>query len=118
LETLFLQELRAINDYLQLEYNLYYWRTQTGLEVDFIIYGPHGFHAFEIKRSTRVTPQDGKNLSLFAEEYPEAKLYLLYGGTQKYYYNNYSNKNANINVVPIAEMMRELPKIIAAPPPT
>ncbi|MBS0358785.1 MAG: ATP-binding protein, partial [Proteobacteria bacterium] len=49
LETLFLQELRAINDYYDLEYQLYYWRTKTGLEVDFIIYGPHGLYAFEIK---------------------------------------------------------------------
>ena len=42
LETLVLQELRAINDYLGADYQLYFWRTKNGLEVDFILYGPKG----------------------------------------------------------------------------
>lgn len=88
LETLFLQELRALNEYYQLDYQVFYWRTQTGLEVDFVLYGSNGFYAFEIKRSNHISKQDAKSLQYFAEEYPEAKLYLLYGGKQKYYYGN------------------------------
>ncbi|MBX3745539.1 MAG: DUF4143 domain-containing protein [Verrucomicrobiae bacterium] len=53
LETLFLQHLRAINDCLGLGYTLHYWRTPAGDEVDFVLYGPHGVFAFEIKLSPR-----------------------------------------------------------------
>ena len=34
LETLFLQSLRAINDYYGFDYKIYFWRTSTGQEVD------------------------------------------------------------------------------------
>ena len=105
LETLFLQELRAINEYYQLDYQLFYWRTQTGIEVDFVLYGPKGFYAFEIKRSNHVSKSDAKNLQHFAEEYPEAKLYLLYGGNQKYYYGN-------IIAQSITETLKNLPDIL------
>ncbi len=54
LETLFLQSLLGLNDYLQLGYQFYFWRTSSGLEVDFIAYGEKGLFAFEIKRSTKV----------------------------------------------------------------
>ena len=93
LETLFLQELRALNDYLELEYDIYYWRTQTGLEVDFVLYGPNGFHAFEIKRASKVSEKDGKGLKAFHDEYPEAKLHLLYNGEQEYYYAQFAAKS-------------------------
>jgi uncharacterized protein len=105
LETLFLQELRAINEYYQLDYQIFYWRTQTGIEVDFIVYGNNGFHAFEIKRSNQVSKQDAKGLQCFAEEYPEAKLYLLYGGNQKYYYGNVVAQS-------IFETLKKLPEIL------
>ncbi len=36
LETLCYQKLRAINEYYSFDYNLYCWRTGTGLEVDFV----------------------------------------------------------------------------------
>lgn len=37
LEGLVLQHLRAWNDYQGSPYMLYYWRTQHGVEVDFIL---------------------------------------------------------------------------------
>ena len=49
LETLFLQSVRAINDYFELEYSINFWRTVAGDEVDFVLYGAKGIHAFEIK---------------------------------------------------------------------
>src|SRR3990167_9175861 len=49
IETLFLQHLRAINDYYRLGFTLYYWRTATThLEVDFVAYGEKGLYAFEM----------------------------------------------------------------------
>jgi uncharacterized protein len=108
LETLFLQELHAINEYYQLDYQIFYWRTQTGLEVDFVLYGSNGFYAFEIKRSNYVSKRDAKGLQHFSEEYPEAKLYLLYGGNQKYYYDNVIAQS-------ITETLKNLFKILKPP---
>ncbi|MBN1684140.1 MAG: ATP-binding protein [Gammaproteobacteria bacterium] len=104
-ETLFLQSLRAINDYYDLEYQLYYWRTTAGIEVNFIIHGPKGLFAFEIKQSKSVTRHDAKSLFSFQKDYPEAKLYLIYGGERRYYYGN-------VIVLPIRDALFELPKII------
>lgn len=101
LETLFLQSLLALNDYYELGYKIHFWRTLAGDEVDFVIYGPKGFHAFEIKRSSTVNTKALKGLKLFGEEYPEAKLYLLYLGKHKEYHNT-------IAVLPFEQALRDL----------
>lgn len=105
LETLCFQELSAINDYYNYEYNLYYWRTSNGVEVDFILYGPKGLLAFEIKRSSRISKKDLNGLRLFANDYPEAKLYMLYGGSRQEYVNN-------ISILPVEKALKELPAIL------
>lgn len=106
LETLFLQSIRAINDYYELEYQLYYWRTLAGIEVDFIIYGHNGFYAFEIKHSQTVSRHDIKGLKAFQNDYPDVTLYLIYGGNQQY---NFSG----VTVLPIVDVLMQLPKILA-----
>ena len=105
LETIFLQSLRAINDYLDLNYKIYFWRTSTGQEVDFIAYGPKGFHAFEIKRSTNVTGKSLSGLKAFQRDYPEAKLYLVYNGDHKEYHGE-------IAILPITEALSKLPSLL------
>ncbi len=65
LETLFLQSMRAVNAYEQLDYKTYYWRTQSGLEVDFVWYGPKGLHAFEIKGTSSFNERDLRGLCAF-----------------------------------------------------
>ncbi|MDB6096192.1 MAG: hypothetical protein JWM09_470 [Francisellaceae bacterium] len=101
LETLILQEIRGINEYFQLEYEFYYWHTTSRLEVDFILYGEKGLLAFEIKRSNQVHSKDLKSLKSFGQDYPEAKLYLLYGGTQMQYHEK-------ITVIPYKEALVKL----------
>lgn len=105
LETLFLQEARAINDYFSYEYDFFYWRTKSKIEVDFIAYGEKGLIAFEIKRKEKILPKDLQGLRLFSEDYPIAKLYLFYGGSERYY-------EGNIEVVPFVEGLRQLKKIL------
>ncbi len=105
LETLFFQSLSAINDYYQLQYKIHFWRTVAGDEVDFIIYGPRGFHAFEIKRAATLTGKALSGLKKFGDDYPEAKLYILFLGKQKEYYGN-------ITALPLKEALRELPDLI------
>lgn len=105
LETLFLQTLTAINDYMEFGYEIFYWRTVSQLEVDFVLYGSRGIYAFEIKRSRSVSQKDCRALSEFHKEYPEAKLYLLYGGNRLEYYDN-------VIVMPFEQMLLKLPSII------
>ena len=105
LETLCFQELSAINDYYNYDYNLYYWRTSNGVEVDFILYGPKGLLAFEIKRSGRISKKDLNGLKSFANDYPEAKLYMLYGGSRQEYVDN-------IHILPVEKALKKLPTIL------
>lgn len=106
LESLFLQELRAINDYLQYDYQFYFWRTSSGVEVDIIAYGPKGLLAFEIKSKAYIDSNDLKGLKIFKEDYPEAKLFLISGGTLREYHNG-------IQVIPIETALKELNKILS-----
>ena len=105
LETLFIQHLRAINDYSRLGYDIFYWRTRNGVEVDFIVYGEKGLFAFEIKRKQKITSTDFKGLRAFGNDYPVAKLYLLYGGDVAEYHGN-------ITVLPMLEGLQRLPEIL------
>jgi predicted AAA+ superfamily ATPase len=106
LETLFFQSLRAINDYFELGYKISFWRTSAGAEVDFVLCGPRGLHAFELKRAARVDSRELKGLKAFGEDYPEAKLTLVYLGKQKEYHGN-------ITVLPLEDALKELPVILA-----
>ncbi|MBU1085765.1 MAG: ATP-binding protein [Candidatus Beckwithbacteria bacterium] len=85
LETLVFQELMAMNDLLNLDYKLYYYRTATGVEVDFVMYGKRGIMAIEVKSSDKFQSKMISGLKKFSLDYPEAKLFLFYGGKRKMY---------------------------------
>jgi len=106
LETLFFQSLRAIKDYFDLGYKIYFWRTSSGAEVDFVIYGPRGLHAFEIKRSAHISNKMLKGLKAFKEDYPEAQLHILYLGKHKEYIGD-------ISIIPFEDALRDLPQLIS-----
>ncbi len=106
LETVFLQHLKAINEYYSLDYQLCYWRTSDGKEVDFVLYGEKGFFAFEIKRTANLQPADFGGLKAFQKDYPEANCYLVYGGSEFYYQDNFS-------VIPFAECLGKLREILS-----
>lgn len=82
LEGLVFQHLRAWNDLSGGDHELAYWRTRGGSEVDFVVYGPAGLWAIEVKHSTAVRAQDLRSLRAFGEDYPEAKRRLLYRGSE------------------------------------
>lgn len=83
LEGLVFQHLQAWCDYSKGKYQIYYWRTKAGLEVDFIVYGENTFWAIEIKNNTKVFTSDLRGLKHFKEDYPECKPILLYRGNEK-----------------------------------
>lgn len=83
LEGLIAQHLRAWIAYRAAGEQLFYWRTKSGSEVDFIVYGPDTFAAWEVKRAARVHEGDLRALKAFRADYPEATLALLYLGADR-----------------------------------
>lgn len=106
-ESLFFQELRAINDYYRLGYDLFYWRTSNQLEVDFIAYGKGGLFAFEIKRVGKVSADSLRGLKGFLKEYPAAKAFLIYGG-------NRTMREGEVEILPMQESLKRLPILLGA----
>lgn len=82
LEGLVAQHLRAWIDYAKGSHQLYYWRTRSGVEVDFVVYGEGGIWAIEVKNSARVKPEDLRGLKAFQQDYPEARCALFYRGDE------------------------------------
>lgn len=80
LEGLVAQHLRAWIDYSEASLALSYWRTKSGSEVDFVVYGSTGFDAIEVQNSRSIRPKDLNGLRAFREDYPEARARLLYRG--------------------------------------
>ncbi|OGT26054.1 MAG: ATPase [Gammaproteobacteria bacterium RIFCSPLOWO2_02_FULL_42_14] len=105
LETLFLQHLIALNDYHQLNYEFYYWRTSNQVEVDFIAYGEKGLLAFEIKRRRSISSKDLTGLNTFSKDYPMAKLYFIFGG-------NHEEFHGDVHCIPIESALQQLSKIL------
>ena len=66
-EHFILMELVAHASYSELEYDIRFWRTKSGLEVDFIL-GP-GEVAIEVKGSGQVDARDLRPLRAFADEH-------------------------------------------------
>ena len=84
LEGLVAQHLRAwiaYGDMLKTE--LFYWRTKSGSEVDFVVYGDNTFFAVEVKHSRNVYREDLRSLRAFRDDYPEANVALLYRGDEQ-----------------------------------
>ena len=82
LEGLVAQHLRAWIAYTAGRNDLFFWRTGAGREVDFVLYGDAGLHAFEVKNADRVSRSDLAGLRAFGDEFPQANLTLLYRGTE------------------------------------
>ena len=64
-------ELSAYNSYKELDYEINYWRTKSGLEVDFVL--GRGEVAIEIKGTTRIDKRDLRSLKTFTEDYSPRK---------------------------------------------
>lgn len=106
LETLFLQELIAINSYLALGYNIFYWMTANKIEVDFVLYGAKGIKAFEIKRTGKISNSMLKGLKTFQENYPQSQAYFIYGGERRL-------REGKIEIIPIKEALKHLPQLLS-----
>lgn len=106
LETLFFQELVAINDALDLGYTISYWRTSNNVEVDFVLYGDKGIRAFEIKRTGRISSSMLTGLKYFLKDYPMAHAYFVYGGQRRM-------QQDNIDIVPMENVFGNIVGILS-----
>lgn len=111
LETLFFQSVLALIAYHQLDFKPYYWRTASGVEVDFVLYGQQALFVFEIKHTQVIQGSMLTGLKHFKQDYPMAMLYILYLGTQTLYLAD------GITAIPFAERLQLLPKILHIPSP-
>ncbi|MYH29791.1 MAG: ATP-binding protein [Acidobacteria bacterium] len=68
LEHYVLMELLAFRSYRELDVPIRYWRTKSGLEVDFVL-GREAEVAIEVKGTSRVRPEDMKGIRAFREEH-------------------------------------------------
>jgi len=98
LEGLVAQHLRSWVLSQSQPHSFSFWRTQSGLEVDFIIYGPKGFWAIEVKRSPNLGPDDVRALIAFQEEYPEATCFFVTPTKQRENYRGFP-------VIPMEEFL-------------
>jgi uncharacterized protein len=86
LENMVLTDLLAWRDLQAQRPEVLYWRTATGIEVDFIIETPDRLLPIEIKAAARVTTADAKGLESFLDEYPDLADggLLLHGGDKTF----------------------------------
>lgn len=105
LETLLIQEMRALNDYFNFEYQFYFWRTKKNQEIDLILYGPKGLIAIEVKRSHRLKDENYAALELFKKGYPMAICYYVYGGTK-------SHNHQDIQIIPFEDFFKNLKGVL------
>jgi predicted AAA+ superfamily ATPase len=101
LEGLVAQHLRAWIAYQGNKYELFFWRSRAGVEVDFVLYGEQGFFAIEVKNSNRIRPQDLRSLNAFRQDYPQGKALFLYRGNERLLKNE-------ILCIPCEEFLKEL----------
>lgn len=101
LEGLVAQHLRAWIAYRNKDNALYYWRTRSGVEVDFILYGEDGLWAFEVKNVSKIYPEYLRALKSFKEDYPESTAIFLYRGKERL-------KKDNIFCIPCGEFLLNL----------
>ena len=99
LEQLIFLELRTAIEYQRLDTMLSYWRTQTQLEVDFLL---DDRIAIEVKATKRVSPADTKSLRAISEELNLQKRLLVC-------HEPYRRRTEDgIEVMPVAEFCQQL----------
>ncbi|MBS0629174.1 MAG: ATP-binding protein [Verrucomicrobia bacterium] len=101
LEGLVAQHLMAWCDYTPGDNTLNFWRTRSGVEVDFILHSPLGLWAIQVKNSRQISQDDLRPLKIFLEDYPEAKAIFLHRGMDRLI-------KGNILCMPCSEFLASL----------
>lgn len=97
-EHLIYLELRAYLDYTFSSAQLSYWRTESKLEVDFVI---DDRVAIEAKGTDTVTPAHLKGLRALGEDFPEMKKIIVCNETRR-------REVDGISIIPVDDFLREI----------
>ncbi len=92
-------ELLAHSHYSGLNYPIYYWRTASKIEIDFVL-GDHEV-SIEVKSTTNANPRHSRGLDRFREEYTVKKQILVTNDT-------YPRQMGNTLVLPWKEFLGQL----------
>jgi predicted AAA+ superfamily ATPase len=98
-EHFILMELLAHRAYRELDYDVNFWRTKSGLEVDFIL--GEGEVAIEVKGASRIDNVDLRPLKTFIQEYRPARVFVVCNeGAQRVH--------ENIRILPWRDFLKML----------
>ncbi len=88
LEGLVFQHLKAWNAHQNNPFEIFFWRSRGGVEVDFILYGEQGIYAIEVKNTDKIRSDDLRSLHEFRHDYPSGYSIFLYRGNDRLMRNN------------------------------
>ncbi len=98
-EHFILMELAAYESYADLDFGINFWRTKTGMEVDFVL--GKGEVAIEVKGTNRVDKRDLKALKAFSEKYAPRKTLVVCNETRE-------RVQDGIRIMPYRNFLNEL----------
>jgi len=98
-EHFLLMEILAYRSYSGQDFTINFWRTKTGLEIDFIL--ARGEIAIEIKGANRIDKRDLNALVAFAEEYSPKRNFLVCNEKEK-------RHHGKIEILPWSNFLQEL----------
>ena len=98
-EHFLLMEILAYRSYSGQDFTINFWRTKTGLEIDFIL--ARGEIAIEIKGANRIDKRDLNVLVAFAEEYSPKRNFLVCNEKEK-------RLHGKIEILPWSNFLQEL----------
>jgi len=98
-EHFILMEIAAYNSYNEIDYEINFWRTKSGMEVDFVLGG--GEVAIEVKGSTRIEKRDLQPLNAFIEEYLPRKALVVCNEREE-------RIHGRIHIMPYRNFLRDL----------
>ena len=92
-------EISAYNSYNEVDYEINFWRTKSGLEVDFVLGG--GEVAIEVKGAARIGKRDLRPLNAFIEEYSPRKALVVCNEREE-------RVHGGIRIMPYRNFLRDL----------
>lgn len=96
-------ELNAYKNLNELDFDIRFWRTRSGVEVDFIL--GHAEVAIESKMSTAIQTRDLRGLLHFHNSHPTAKLYIVCLEARPRMMNV---DGVQVHIIPIKNFLQEL----------
>ncbi len=99
LEHYIFMELSAYNSYQELGFNINFWRTKSGLEVDFIL--GDGSVALEVKGSGNIQNRDMNSLKRFSEDYSPRLSIMVCNEREE-------RRRGDIKILPWKEFLKQL----------